>query len=86
MDRVTKTAVVTGFLCVLLLAVAAAIDGYLHGAGSRRQHPPGFEGTVLNVLIVTVFYGLTVWGIGAIAGAGAAAVGIAIDCRRGDRR
>src|SRR5262245_2370334 len=69
-----------------MLATAAAIDGYLHGADGRRQHPSGLEGAVVNAMIVTVFYGLAFWGIGAIAGAGGAAVGIAVEHVRGDRR
>jgi hypothetical protein len=78
MDRVIKLSVVCGFLCVLLLAIALAVDGYLNGAGANRQHPPGGEGAIINVLIGVVFYGLTVWGIGAAGGLGAGLVGEAL--------
>jgi hypothetical protein len=86
MERVIKNAVMSGCLCVLLLALYAAVDGFLHGGGANRQHPPGLAGAFTNALFITVFYGLTVWGIGAIAGAVGAASGIAVDRLRGVRR
>ena len=85
MIRVVTMSLVTGFACLLLLAMAAAVSGYLYGAGSRLQHPPGLEGAVTNTFIITVFYGLTVWVLGAIAGAGAGLAGLAVDRLRGKR-
>jgi hypothetical protein len=61
-----------------LLAIAPGIDGYLHGAGANRQHPPGGEGAFINVLIGVVFHGLTAWAIGAAGGLGAGLVGEAL--------
>lgn len=75
MDRVTRIALLTGFLCVLLLAVALAVDGYLHGAGANRQHPPGQEGAIINAMLGVAFYGPVVWAIGAAGGLSAGLVG-----------
>jgi hypothetical protein len=72
MDRVTKTALATGCAAVLFLAVVAAVVGYLDGAGASGQHPPGLEGAVANAMIATVFVGWAAFGLGAVAGAGAA--------------
>jgi hypothetical protein len=85
MIRVVTTSLVTAFACLLLLAVTAAVSGYLYGAGSRLQHQPGLGGAVINTFTVTVFYGLTVWVLGAIAGAVAGLVGLAVDRLRGKR-
>jgi hypothetical protein len=85
MIRVVTTSLVTAFSGLLILAVAAAVSGYLYGAGSRLQYRPGLEGAVLNTIIFTGFCGPTVWVLGAVAGAVAGLVGLAVDRLRGKR-
>jgi hypothetical protein len=79
MGRVGKYMLVGGFLAVLVLAVYAAIDGYLYGAGANRQHPSGFDGMVTGVVIWLGFFGPMVGIIGVFTGMVAAMAGQAVD-------
>jgi hypothetical protein len=44
MRHVALNATVLAIACVAFLTVAAAVSGYLYGAGANHQHPPGVQG------------------------------------------
>lgn len=77
MGCVGKHSVVGGFLSAFVLALYAARDGDLHGAGENRRHPPGSTGVFANLMVR--FSGMQSWLIGAFAGLVAAMTGQAAD-------
>jgi hypothetical protein len=85
MRHVALNATVLAVACVAFLTVAAAVSGYLYGAGANHQHPPGVQGALVNTFAMTVFYGPAAGLIGGIAGAGAGLVRALIEAGR-DRR